>query len=151
MIAFLDTLVHRDINNHLVTTVYRKPIKTDQCLAFDTDHPEYVKSGVVKCPYDRASNIVNKPRCTDTEKQHILSTVMSNGYSKCFIQRIVKNKRISTKTFKEYRSTAFLPFIDGISQQLHRLLESQGIRTVFCSNVTIRNYHFMKENNCSHK
>ena len=65
-IVFLDTLVHRDINNHLVTTVYRKPTHIDQYLAIYCHHPEYIKSGVVGCLYDRASNIVTKPRCTAT-------------------------------------------------------------------------------------
>ena len=82
---------------------------------------------MVRCLYDRSSNIVPKPRCTATEKQYAQSALMSNCYSKSFIQRIVKTKRKSTKTFKECRATAFLPFIDGISQQLCRRLDSQGI------------------------
>ena len=64
----------------------------------------------------------------------------TNCYSKCFIQLIVKTKRKSTKTFKEYRATTYLPFIDGICQQLHHRLDSHGIRTVFSSNATIPNY-----------
>ena len=139
-IAFLDALVHRDINNHLATSVYRNVIHTDQCLTFDSHHNKYVKSGVVGCLYDRAFSIVTKPRCTTTEKQHIQSALLSNGYSKSFIHRIVKTKRISNKTFKEHRTTAFLPFIDTVSQQLRRRLESQGICTVFSSNTTIQNY-----------
>ena len=139
-IVFLDTLVHRDTSNHLVTTVCRKPTHTDQYLAPDSHHPEYVKSGVVGCLYDRASNIVTKPRHTAAEKQHIQSALMSNGYSKSFIQRIVKTKRRSTKTFTEYRATAFLPFIDEVSHQLRRRPESQGIGSVFSSNATIRNH-----------
>ena len=139
-VAFLDTLAHRDINNHLMTTVYRIPTNTDQYLVFYSHPPEYVNSGVVGCLYDRDSIIVTKACITATEKQHIQSAIMSNGYSKSFIQRIVKNKRRSTKTFKEYRATAFLPFIDGVSQQLRRRLESQGTRTVFSSNNMIRNY-----------
>ena len=139
-IAFLDTLVHRDINNRLMTAVYIKPTHTDQYIIFDSNHPENVKSGVVRRLYDRASNIVTKPRCISTEKQHIQSALMSNGYSKSFIQRIVKTRRRSTKTFKKYRATAFLPFIDRISRQLRRRLESQGIRTVLSSNTTIWNY-----------
>ena len=139
-IAFLDMLVHRDINNHLVTTEYRKLTNTDQYLAFDSNHPEYIKSGVVRCLYDRATDIVTKPCCTVTEKRHIKSALMSNGYSKCSMKLIVKTKRISTKKSKEYRATAILPFIVGIAQQLRSRLESQGIRTVFSSNTTILIY-----------
>ena len=91
---------------------------------------------MVRCFYD----IVTKPRCTATEKQHIQSALMSNGYSKSYIQRIVKNKRNSTKMFQEYRATTFLLFIDEVSQQPHCRLYSHGNRTVFSSNTTIQNY-----------
>ena len=139
-IAFLDTLLHQDINNHPVMTVYRKATHTDQYLAFDSHHHECVKSGLVRCLYHRVSNIVTKPRCTDTKKQHIQSAHMSNGYSKCFIQLIVKTKCKSTKTFKQYRAMALLAFIDGVCQQLQCRLVSQSICTVFSSNTTIQNY-----------
>ena len=67
-IAFLDTLVHRDSEGRLTTTVYRKPTHTDQYLAYDSHHPQSVKRGVVKCLYDRASRIVSKPHCTSVDK-----------------------------------------------------------------------------------
>ena len=136
-IAFLDTLVHRDINNHLVTTVYRKPTHTDQYLAIDCHHREYVKSGVVRCLYDRVSNNVTKPHCTAAEKQDIQSARMSNGYSQSIIKRIVKSKHKSAMTSREYRATAFPPFVDRLSHQLRRRLESQDTRTVLSSYTTI--------------
>ena len=46
-IPFLDTLVHREPNGQLTTTVYRKPTHTDQYLAYDSHHPQSVKRGVV--------------------------------------------------------------------------------------------------------
>ena len=121
-------------------TVYRKPTHTYQYLAFDSHHLEYVKSGAVRCHYDRASNVITKPCCTATKKQHMQSTLMSNSYSKSCIQRIVKTKRRSTKIFKVYRATTFLSSVDGVSQHLCRRLDSQGIHSVFCSNTTIQNY-----------
>ena len=131
-IVFLDTPVHRIINNQLVTSACRKATHTDQYLALDSHHPQYVKSGVMRYLYDdRACHMVTKPCCTAMEKQHIQSALISNGYPKFFIQRIVKTRRNSTMTFKEYRTTAFLVFIDAASKQLRHRLESHGIHTVF--------------------
>ena len=46
-IAFSDTLVHRDADGRMSSTVYRKPTNTDQYLAYDSHHPQSVKRGVV--------------------------------------------------------------------------------------------------------
>ena len=48
-IPFLDTLVTRDADGLLTTTVYRKPTHTNQYLAYDLQHPQSVKRGIVKC------------------------------------------------------------------------------------------------------
>ena len=133
---------HTGISTITLTTIYRKGSHADQHLAFHSRHPHYVKSGVVRCLYDRASNIVPKPRYTATQRQHIQSAIMRNGDLKYFIQRIVKTRRKSTKTFTQDRGTACLSFIDVVSQRLRRRLECRGICTVFSCNITItlRNY-----------
>ena len=139
-IAFLDTLVHRDTNGRLSTTVYRKPTHTDQYLAFDSHHPRSVKRGVVKCLYDRALRTVTKPACTATEKRHVRSALISNGYPRSFIQRVAKQKRATTNEPASYKATVVLPFVEGVSQQLRRRLENHGIRAVFKSDTTIRKH-----------
>ena len=74
-IAFLDTLVHRESDGRLTTTVYRKTTHTDQYLAYDSHHPQSVKRGVVKCLFDRAHRIVTKPNGKVSEKQHLASAL----------------------------------------------------------------------------
>ena len=59
-IAFLDTLVTREPDGKLHTSVYRKPTHTDQYLAYDSHHPQSVKRGIVKCLHDRAKRIITK-------------------------------------------------------------------------------------------
>ena len=56
-IPFLDTAVTRDSGGLLTITVYRKPTHTDQYLAYDSNNPQSVKRGIVKCLCDRARNI----------------------------------------------------------------------------------------------
>ena len=48
-LAFLDTAVSREADGRLTTSVYKKPMHTDQYLAYDSQHPQLVKRGIVKC------------------------------------------------------------------------------------------------------
>ncbi|XP_022101529.1 uncharacterized protein LOC110985087 [Acanthaster planci] len=80
-IAFLDTMVHREPDGSLTSTVYRKPTHTDQYLAFDSHHPVSVKRGVAKCLHDRASRLVTRPRHTAAERRrdHGVHTVFRSS------------------------------------------------------------------------
>ena len=40
----------------------------------------------------------------------------------------------------EFKSTAVLPLVKGVSESLRRCLEQQGIRTVFKSETTLRSH-----------
>ena len=40
----------------------------------------------------------------------------------------------------EFKSTAVLPWVKGVSESLRRCLEQQGIRTVFKSETTLRSH-----------
>ena len=60
-LALLDTAVLREPEGRLTTSVNRKPTHTDQYLAYDSHHPQSVKRGIVKCPYERAKRLVTKP------------------------------------------------------------------------------------------
>ena len=70
-IPFLDTLVTRDLDGYLSTSVYRKPTHTDQYLAYDLHHPQSVKCGIVKCLYDRSKHLITKPSVISQEKKHL--------------------------------------------------------------------------------
>ena len=48
--------------------------------------------------------------------------------------------RSSAEPTIEYKSTAVLPCVKGLSEQLHRCLQLQGIRTVFKSETTLRSH-----------
>ena len=82
--AFLDTLVTREPDGKLVTSVYRKPTHTDQYLAYDSHHPQSVKRGIVKCLHGRAKRIITKPSGTAQEihssrRQRLSSVLLTEG------------------------------------------------------------------------
>ena len=141
-IPFLDTSVSRDSNDLLTTTVYRKPTHTDQYLAYDSHHPPSVKRGIVKCLYDRAKHLTSKPSAISEEKKHLSSVLVSNGYPSSFVRKLTKTTRptANKEPTQEFKSTAVLPYIKGVSKVLRRCLQQQRVRTIFKSDTTLRSH-----------
>ena len=114
---------------------------TDQYLANDSHHPQSVKRGIVKCLYDRAKRLVTKPSVISAEKKHLSSVLVSNGYPSSFVQKISKARTAPKKEpVVEFKSTAVLPYVQGVSEPLRRCLEQQGIPTGFKSETTLRSH-----------
>ena len=86
-IAFLDTLVTRQPDGKLHTSVYRKSTHTDQYLAYDSYHLQSVKRDIVKCLHDRAKRIITKPSGTAQEKKHLSTVLVGNGHPSSFLWR----------------------------------------------------------------
>ena len=89
---------------------------------YDSHRPQSVKRDIVKCLHDRAKRIIAKPSRTAQEKNHLSKT---------------RNPTPERET-AEFKSTAVLLYIKGVSEPLHRYLQQQGIRTVFKSDTTLR-------------
>ena len=68
------------------------------------------------------------------------STVLvANGYPPSFLQNLTKTRNLTPeRETTEFKSTAVLPYIKGVSEPLRRHLQQQGIRTVFKSDTTLR-------------
>ena len=137
-IPFLDTSATRDSDGLLTISVYRKPTHTDQYLAYDSHHPRSVKRGIVKCLYDRAKYLINKQSSVTNKKKHFSSVLVSNGHPSLFVQKITKTKRptANEEPTQDFKSTAVLPYIKGLSEVLRRCLQ-QGVSTVFKSDTTL--------------
>ena len=69
-----------------------------------------------------------------------LSTVLvTNGYPPSFLQKVTKTRNPTPeRETAEFKYTAVLPYIKGVSEPLHRHLQQQGIRTVIKSDTTLR-------------
>ena len=70
-------------------------------------------------------------------KKHLSSILVANGYPSSFEQRVTKTKTASTDPPTEFRSTAVLPYVTGLSKQLCCCLQQQGECTVFKSETTL--------------
>ena len=139
--TFLAMSVSREPDGRLTTSVYRKPTHTNQYLAYDSHHPQSVKRVIVKCLYDRVKRLVTKPSVISAEKKHLSSVLVSNENTSSFVQKISRARTAPKKEpVAELKSTAVLPYIQGVSEPLHHCLEQQGIRTVFKSETTLRSH-----------
>ena len=69
-ISFSDTLIHKDKNNTLQTTLYQKPTDQQSYFHAHSDHPE---SLMISIPYSQALKI--KTICS-TLTEHIKNTVL---------------------------------------------------------------------------
>jgi len=56
------------------------------------------------------------------------------------MQKITKTMKPDANTgpTTEFKSTAVLPYVEGLSEQLRRCLQQQGVRAVFKSETTLR-------------
>ena len=102
----------------------------------------FIGIGIVKCLYDRAKHLITKPSVISKEKKHLSSVLVSNGYPSSFIRKLTKTTRptANNEPTQEFKSTAVLPYIKGVSEVLRRCLQQQGVRTVFKSDTTLRSY-----------
>ena len=84
------TAILREPDGQLTTSVYRKPMYTDQNLAYDSHQPRSVKRGIVKCLYEHAIRLITKSSVISEEKKHRPSVPVSNGYPFSFLQKLTK-------------------------------------------------------------
>ena len=139
VLTFIFYVTSRFPDGKLLTSVYRKPTHTDQYLVYDSHHPQSVKRGIVKCLHDRAKRIITKPSRTAQEKKHLSTVLVANGYPPSFLQKVTKTRNPTPeRETAEFKSTAVLPYIKGVSEPLRRHPHRQGIRTVFKSDTTLR-------------
>ena len=87
-VSFLDTLIHKDKNNTLQTTLYRKPTDQQSCLYAHSDHPKSLK---ISMPYSQALRIKTTCSTLTEYKKHcaiLQQKFIERGYEK----NILKDK-----------------------------------------------------------
>ena len=101
-----------------------------------------MKRGIVKCLYDRAKHFTSKPSAISEITKHLSSLLVSNGYPSSFVRKLTETTRptANKEPTQEFKSTAVLPYIKGVSEVLRRCLQQQGVRTVFKSDTTLRSH-----------
>ena len=88
------------------------------------------------------NTLLSKPSPISEEKKRLSSVLISNGYPSSFVRKLTKTTRptANKEPTQEFKSTAVLSCIKGVSEVLRRCLQQQGVRTVFKSDTTLRSH-----------
>ena len=140
-LPFLDILITRDSDGSLSTAVYRKQTHTDQYLQFSSHHPSSHKLSVCRSLFSRAlthsSSLVQQVE----EESLIFQALQKNGYPIIFIKRCQRQSTLKTKppnTSDQKTTRITIPYVQGQSESIKRILSPLGIETTFRSQNTLR-------------
>ena len=134
-LPFLDVRVHRNEEGYLRTSIYRKPTHTGSYLNFDSNHPASAKRSVVSSLLKRLENITLGEAEKRNEEQRVRKELKANGYPARFVnetkhrlQKSQRNPRLARTDTVE--AVASIPYVQGVSQAIGRILAPLNIRTV---------------------
>ena len=132
-IPFLDTFNMVNDNAIISTTVYRKPTHSDRYLQFTSQHPIQHKASGARTLYSRAMRISSDRTEQREEEKRAFNSLRSNGYPRKFLQNVRRKVRYSTtntiteRKEKSSNGLVILPYIQGITEQLKRVLEKHRL------------------------
>ena len=149
-LAFLDTLLKRN-NGEISVLVYRKPTHTDQYLHYSSHHQTSWKESVVSSLFNRAYSVITNKDDLHKENARIKQVLKKNGYRESIINKIFRKisnnhslpqsqqlREATDIQEKEIRISINLPYVEGISEKLRRILRSHKIRSTFYTEITLR-------------
>ena len=117
-------------------------LHTDRHLPYRSHHPLHVKKSVVRTMIKRAKDINTGDHLLDKELRHLRVTLPGNGYPKNWItlDRYTGEENRGADSADEEESklsaTATIPYIQGLSENIKRLLRGYNIITAFKSSWT---------------
>ncbi len=144
-IPFLDILIIRKDDGSVKLCVYRKPTHTDQYLNFNSHHPIQHKLGVVRTLMDRCQKLVTDEQDRKEEENHIRTALKKCGYPEWTFNKVKQqiengpNKKRQEKPKEEKcKGSVLLPYVQGVSECVHRILLKHKIASAFKPGNTLR-------------
>ena len=131
-LPFLDSLLSRDTDGFISTSVYRKATQTNQCMDFQSHHPVAHKQAVARTLMCRAEGLSSSALSCAEEEEHVVEALQRNKYPKWFVQKQTfwRADRASLQ-YSETRATLTLPYISGLSESIRRILSPLSIQVLF--------------------
>ena len=145
-LPFLDVLVIRNDDGTLCSSVYRT--HTDQYLQYSSHHPSSHKQSVARTLFTRASTHSSSLVQQADEETRIIKALRNNGYPNAFImdcRKKVQQKRPipsllsnSTITDSPPPIRVTIPYVQGQSEAIRRIIRSLDIQVIFRPLTTLR-------------
>ena len=132
--AFLDTLLHKQDDGTLTTSVFRKATHSDQYLNFKSNHQTEYKRSVARTLYHPAEKLASEERDKNRELKHIKEALEANGYTKWIMKIPEKSKRKVTDTSHSGKTnrkiTVGLAYVSGLWDHLQPIFQQHN-KSVF--------------------
>ena len=113
--------------------------------------PMNVKSATIRCLVDRAFKVCSSNAIRERELETIRTIMVENGYKRKFVNKVIRqqirrSERSRTTTDENRGKTSLqLPFIDGLSQEVRRIVREANIRCTFTAPNTLQKLHNVKD------
>ena len=155
-IPFLDTIVKPEANGSLSTTVYRKPMHTDQYLQWDSHHHLSAKFSVIHTLSHRAKTVCSKPELLQQEKDHLRKALTKCKYHKWALDKMEKRLNRSTSEVIDGANSQgttvaqavtnrvktkghiVIPYTQGLCESIKKICGRYGIQAHFKCGSTIK-------------
>ena len=133
-LPFLDLSVRRREEGLLSTTIYKKPTHTGRYLNFNSNVPTSVKRSVALSVFRRRTYLTAGEKEKKEEEKRIMYDLERNGFPTNFIQtsRRYAKKRDNPSTDTS-TTTATIPYVQGTTEAIARVLRLVNVRTVSTS------------------
>ena len=137
-LPFLDISIKHHTDGSLSTSVFRKKTHTDKYLDFESHHPLTHKKAVVSTLLCRAFTHMSDRVSETKEIRHVTNALRRNGYPQWLIDKQVSTPHTISTTDHQWKGTAVLPYIRGLSESIRRVLSSLDVRVCFKPHTTLR-------------
>ena len=138
-LPFLDGEIARK-HARLTLTVYRKPTHSGRYLNFASHHPISAKCSTADSLFNRAESIVTEEEQKEEEFRKATQELLANDYPPRFIARRLELAKsgtwkaqtpsLTSDRDRKKLTTVVMPFVDGVSQPIQRVLKPLDVRVV---------------------
>ena len=114
--------------------VHYKKTHTNINVKEKSNHPPYMKKGIIKGFADRARALCDDQHLGN-ELKNIEDVFVANGYERGKVRKYMETERNGRKELVEenenYRGVVSIPYVQGLSEQFKRVAMKRNFRTAF--------------------
>ena len=121
--------------------VHYKKTHTNIYVKEKSNHPPYMKKGIIKGFADRARALCDDQHLGN-ELKNIEDVLVANGYERGKVRKYMETERNRRKELVEenenYRGVVSIPYVQGLSEQFKRVAMKRNFRTAFRPGTKVR-------------